>query len=141
MNPLPPFQLHRPRALDEALELLARYGSDARLLAGGTDLVVNLRHGLEAPAHVVSLGSIAELRQARRDPAGALRLGALIRLDELIRSEDVRREYPVLSSAAGTVSGPTLRGMGTLGGNVCLDTRCQWYNQSFPWRRGCGFGL
>jgi 4-hydroxybenzoyl-CoA reductase subunit beta len=103
--------------------------------------VVNLRHGLESPAHVVSLNSIAALRRTRRDPSGALGLGALTRLDELIANAAVRREFPVLARAASTVSGPTLRGMGTLGGNICLDTRCHWYNQSVFWRGACGFCL
>ncbi len=141
MNPLPPFELHRPRTLDEALDFLDRHGRDARLLGGGTDLVVNLRHGLETPAHVVSLNSIDELAGTRRDRSGALRVGALTRLGELIASEAVGRDFPILRQAARTVSGPTLRSMGTLGGNLCLDTRCHWYNQSLSWRRACGFCL
>lgn len=141
MNPLPPFRLHRPRTLSDALDLLDRHGADAKLLAGGTDLVVNLRQGLDTPQHVVSLNAIGSLARIRREPGGGLRLGSLTRLAELVEHEDVKRDFPVLARAAAAVSGPILRRMGTLGGNLCLDTRCHWYNQSYAWRRSCGFCL
>jgi 4-hydroxybenzoyl-CoA reductase subunit beta len=138
---LPPFRLHQPRSLAEALELLARHGDEARLLAGGTDLVVNLRQRLETPAHVIALGRVGELRPIRREPDGGLWIGALALLEELAREPAVLQAFPLLTQAAASVSGPTLRSMGTLGGNLCLDTRCWWFNQSYDWRRACGFCL
>src|SRR5262249_44030203 len=73
------------------------------------------------------------------DVDGSVRIGALTTITEVARSPFLRREFPVLSSAAATVAGPSLRNVGTLGGNICLDTRCYWYNQSYFWRQSCGF--
>lgn len=141
MNALPSFDLHRPTDLLTALTLLDQHRSDAKLIAGGTDFVVNLRHGLETPGHVVALSSIPELNVFDADSKSGLRLGALTTVDTLATDPRIRSAYPVLSEAAASVSGPTLRRMGTLGGNLCLDTRCQWYNQSPLWREACGFCL
>jgi 4-hydroxybenzoyl-CoA reductase subunit beta len=90
---------------------------------------------------VVSLARIPELAGIRLEPDGTLVLGAMTRLDELARDERVQRQAPALAQAAGLVAGPQLRRMGTLGGNVMLDTRCQWINQSHFWRSALGFCL
>jgi 4-hydroxybenzoyl-CoA reductase subunit beta len=138
---LPPFQLHRPRTIHDATRLLAEHRDEARLLAGGTDLVVNLRHRLATPRHVVHLGAIRELGALDGSRERGLRVGAMATIADLAGHAAVRALFPVLSRAAAAVSGPTLRNMGTVGGNICLDTRCQWYNQSHSWRRACGFCL
>ena len=145
---LPDFQLHRPASLEEALALLADLGANdkhragaVRLLAGGTDLVVNLRHHVETPDHVISLAALPELRGVHVDDSGALSIGASTTLGELLASELISSRYQVLAEAARHVSAPTLRDMGTVGGNICLDTRCHWYNQSWDWRAACGFCL
>jgi len=141
MKTLPPFHLHRPKSLEEATRALAEHAGECRVIAGGTDLVVNLRDRIDIPEHVVSVGAIDELQGIDRDPASSLRLGALSTIREISMHRDIRKRFPVLARAAESVSGPTLRAMGTLGGNLCLDTRCHWFNQSFEWRRGCGFCL
>jgi 4-hydroxybenzoyl-CoA reductase subunit beta len=136
---LPEFQLLRPRTVNEAVEFLAKHGADAQLVAGGTDLIPSLRQGLFAPRCVVDIRGIHELRGIWTGPDGGLQIGALTTLTEIEHSDLVRRLYPVLCEAAKTVASPVLRNMGTLGGNICLDTRCLWYNQSLTWRKACGF--
>jgi 4-hydroxybenzoyl-CoA reductase subunit beta len=136
---LPHFRLHRPSRLAGLLELLAEHGEEARLLAGGTDLVVNQRFRIETPREVIALGGLKELRGLAFDGEAGLRVGALATIGELARDRAVRELFPVLARAAASVSAPTLRAMGTVGGNLCLDTRCHWFNQSLTWRRACGF--
>jgi 4-hydroxybenzoyl-CoA reductase subunit beta len=135
---LPEFQLLRPRTVAEAIEFLAKHATNAQIVAGGTDLIPSLRQHLFAPRWLVDIRSIGELRGIRaRD--GGLEIGALTTLTALERSPEIAQNYPVLHEAAKTVASPLLRNMGTLGGNICLDTRCLWYNQSLGWRKSCGF--
>ncbi len=138
---LPPFALLRPRGLDEALAHLAQHGPEAMIVAGGTDVVPNLRAGLFAPRALVDIKGINDLKGISCDAEDGLRIGALTTLTEIAESSVVRRHYPVLAEAAATVASPVLRNMGTLGGNLCLETRCLWYNQSYTWRSSCGFCL
>ena len=135
---LPEFKLLRPRTVEEAVQYLAKYGSDARVLAGGTDLIPSMRQRLFQPAYVLDIRHIAELKRIRGGKAGT-EIGALTTLTEIERSDFLRQHYPVLVESAATVASPLLRNMGTIGGNICLDTRCLWYNQSLTWRKGCGF--
>jgi 4-hydroxybenzoyl-CoA reductase subunit beta len=132
MDALPEFELLRPRTLAEAVDARAAHPA-ARLLGGGTDLVVNIRRGIEAPGQLVDLTGVAELRTLKAD-AAALELGASVTLAELAADAVVRAHYPVLAEAAHSIAGPTHREMGTVGGNLCLDTRCIYYNQSDWWR-------
>jgi len=136
---LPEFKLLRPRTVAEAIELLAKHAPDVQVIAGGTDLIPSLRQKLFAPHHVVDIRGIGELRGIRPQSCGGVVIGALTTLTEIERSDFLRQHYPVLAEAAATVASPILRNMGTLGGNICLDTRCLWYNQSLTWRKGCGF--
>ena len=136
---LPQFRLLRPRDLDHAIESLAKYSANIRVLAGGTDLIPSMRQKLFEPEYVLDLRGIAELRGIRPQANGAVTIGALTALSAIEKSPYLRRHFPVLSEAAATVASPVLRNMGTLGGNICLDTRCLWYNQSLTWRKGCGF--
>ena len=138
---LPAFALLRPRSLEEALGQLAAHGPAAMIVAGGTDVVPNLRAGLFAPRTLVDIKGIRELRGIAFDPASGLHIGALTTITEVAESPVVRQHYPVLAEAAATVASPVLRKMGTLGGNLCLETRCLWYNQSHFWRQSCGFCL
>lgn len=138
---LPSFEVARPSSLAEAIALLAQAGDDARVIAGGTDLVPNMKHELVTPRLLVSLAGIAELRGIRRAGDGALAIGATTTLAEVAASELVRTHAPALAQAASLVAGPQLRTMGTLGGNVMLDTRCQWFNQTYFWREALGFCL
>src|SRR5438094_10628216 len=140
MLTLPPFEYHAPKTLDEAVTLLATHAGDVRVVAGGTDLIPNMKHRLFTPGHLVGLKSISDLAFVREEP-GALRLGAMLTIAELARNERVRALFPSLSQAAEQIAGPQLREMGTLGGNICLDTRCVYYNQTYFWRKALGFCL
>jgi 4-hydroxybenzoyl-CoA reductase subunit beta len=141
MLTLPPFQLLRPTRLDEALDLLRRHRDKARLLAGGTDLLVNMKLGLLAPDLLVDLSGLSGLDRVETRPDGGLRLGAMARLADLADHPQLAERYPVLAQALSQVAGPQLRNMGTLGGNVCLDTRCVYYNQTHFWRQSLGYCL
>lgn len=136
---LPEFKLLRPRAVNEALELLTKHGSTVRVLAGGTDLIPSMRQKLFEPEYVLDLRGITDLRGIKPQSDGGVEIGALTTIRAIERSDFLRQHYPVLSQAAATVASPVLRNMGTIGGNICLDTRCLWYNQSLTWRKGCGF--
>lgn len=109
------------------------------MLAGGTDLIPSMRQKLFEPEYVLDLGAVATLRGISTLANGGAVIGASTTLRDIERSEFLRRHYPVLTEAAATVASPVLRNMGTIGGNICLDTRCLWYNQSLTWRKGCGF--
>src|SRR6266851_683517 len=132
MDALPDFQLLRPATLDDVIKARAAHPG-SRLLGGGTDLVVNIRRGIEAPPTLIDLNHVAELRAIRAD-SHSIEIGAAVTLAELAAHPDVARHYPVVAQAAGFIAGPTHRHMGTVGGNLCLDTRCIFYNQSEWWR-------
>jgi 4-hydroxybenzoyl-CoA reductase subunit beta len=136
---LPSFKLLRPRDIREAVGYLARHGGEMRLLAGGTDLLPSMKQKLFTPAYVMDIRGIEEMHGIRLLPGTGVEIGALTTLSALEDSELIRREYRVLHEAVSTVASPILRNMGTIGGNICLDTRCVWYNQSLQWRRSCGF--
>ena len=136
---LPSFKLLRPRTIQEAVGHLLAYGSDMRILAGGTDLIPSMKQRLFSPAYVMDIRGIEEMQGIRVVPDYGVDIGALTPLSAIEDSEFIRREYRVLHDAVATVASPILRNMGTLGGNICLDTRCLWYNQSLQWRRSCGF--
>ena len=136
---LPPFALHRPATVEEAAALAAAHPG-ALFLAGGTDLMVNLRRRMAEPEHVIHLGALEELRGIALTN-DELVIGAMSTLAEISASEAVRGRFPMLAEAAGLAAGPTLRVMGTLGGNICLDTRCRYYNQSHFWRKANDYCL
>jgi 4-hydroxybenzoyl-CoA reductase subunit beta len=132
------FALRRPGSAQEAAVLLARPG--ARALAGGTDLIVNLRHGLDRPALVVDLCAVPGLDELRWVDAGC-HIGACVTLARLARDERLAQAFPALAQAAALVAAPAHRTAATVGGNLCLDTRCAYYNQSEDWRRSNGYCL
>jgi 4-hydroxybenzoyl-CoA reductase subunit beta len=136
---LPQFKLLRPRSVAEAIELLVKHAGSVRVLAGGTDLIPSMRQKLFEPEYVVDMRGIGEIRGIKPQPDGSVEIGALTTIRTVERSEFLRGHYPVLTEAASAVASPVLRNMGTIGGNICLDTRCLWYNQSLTWRKGCGF--
>ena len=123
----------------EAVDLLARHAPEVQVIAGGTDLIPSMRQKLFAPRYVLDIRGIRELRGIRPRSGQGVEIGALTTLTEIEHADFLRKQYPVLAEAAATVASPILRNMGTLGGNICLDTRCLWYNQSLTWRKGCGF--
>jgi len=133
MTPLPPLDLRRASSVEQALAWrLENPGS--RLLGGGTDLIVNIRRGIgDDPGTLIDGNGIEEMQGVEGD-ATSLRIGAAVKLATLAAHPLVRDYYPVLAQAAGSIAGATHRNMGTVGGNLCLDTRCIFYNQSEWWR-------
>ena len=132
MDALPEFSVITPTTLDEAIAARAAHPG-SKPLGGGTDLVVNIRRGIVAPAVLIDMNRVAELSAIKAD-ANTLEIGASVNLTQLAEHAAVRTHYPVVAQAASHIAGPTHRNMGTLGGNLCLDTRCIYYNQSEWWR-------
>jgi 4-hydroxybenzoyl-CoA reductase subunit beta len=132
MDALPQFDLVRPTTLDALVKARTAH-PDSRVLGGGTDLVVNIRRGIVAPPVLIDINGVTELRHIKAD-ARAIEIGAATTLAEVAAHLDVARHYPVVAQAAGHIAGPTHRNMGTVGGNLALDTRCIFYNQSEWWR-------
>ena len=137
---LPEFDYHRPDTLEEAVRLLEGFGESAMLIAGGTDVIPNMKHRLHEPRHLVSLRSVRELSGITVE-ADELRIGAAETLSAVSADELVLEHAPALAEAAAHIAGPQLRNAATLGGNLCLDTRCTYYNQSHFWRQSLGFCL
>ncbi len=132
MDALPEFRVLNPATLDEVIAARVAH-PDSKPLGGGTDLVVNVRRGILAPPVLINMNRVQELH-AIRATERSLEIGASVTLTELAENPDVIKHYPVLAQAAGHIAGPTHRNMGTVGGNLCLDTRCIFYNQSEWWR-------
>lgn len=137
---LPPFRYHRPDSVQAAVALLAEHGADARPIAGGTDLIPNMKHGLFEPGHLVALNGIAGFKDIIVGD-DEITIGAGVTLAALSVHPEILALLPSLADAAGHVAGPQLRVRATLGGNVCLDTRCTYYNQTHFWREALGFCL
>jgi 4-hydroxybenzoyl-CoA reductase subunit beta len=143
---LPPFRYLRPQSLAEAAAMLAGEGAGegqpVRLVAGGTDLWPNLKRRNQKAATVVSLMGIPGLARIAGDGAGAeLAIGATALLADVAGHAAVRGRFPALARAVESISSPPLRHMGTLGGNLCVDTRCTYYDQTEEWRRSIGYCL
>ncbi|HXW24437.1 MAG TPA: 4-hydroxybenzoyl-CoA reductase subunit beta [Xanthobacteraceae bacterium] len=132
MDALPEFRLLRPTTVDDAVKARAAH-PDSRPLGGGTDLMVNIRRGIVAPPVLVDMTGVKELRMIAADER-ALYIGAAATVAEVAAHPGAVAHYPVVAQAAHAIAGPTQRNMGTVGGNLCLDTRCIFYNQSEWWR-------
>ena len=133
MMRLPYFEYRSPRTVREATEMLASEGPDAMLLAGGTDLLPNMKRRQQVPKTLIGLRSVAEMRAVGNGKG--LVFGAGLTLTEIVRDARVKQLYPGLWQAAAQIATPQLRNMGTLGGNLCLDTRCNYYDQNYEWRK------
>jgi len=132
MDALREFRVLTPATIDDVIAARRQY-PDSKPLGGGTDLVVNIRRGIVAPPVLIDMNRVPELHALKAD-AHTLEIGASVRLNELATHPGVVRHYPVVAQAAEHIAGPTQRNMGTVGGNICLDTRCIFYNQSEWWR-------
>lgn len=139
MMRLPPFTYLAPVSVIDATKLMADHGADAMLVAGGTDLYPNMKRRQFEPKVLVGLRGVRELVGVRGSARSGLSIGSGTTLTAVSRHADVARHHPALATAAGVVSTPQLRNMGTLGGNVCVDTRCNYYNQSYQWRKAVNF--
>jgi 4-hydroxybenzoyl-CoA reductase subunit beta len=138
---LPSFQLLRPKTLDEAMALMSKFDGHVKVVAGGTDLLPSMKQKLFTPPYVLDLRGVSELREIRHSSGEGIEIGALTSLAAVEHSPLIRKDFVVLYEAVKTIASPVLRNMGTIGGNLCLDTRCLWYNQSLLWRKSCGFCL
>jgi 4-hydroxybenzoyl-CoA reductase subunit beta len=135
---LPDFNYIQPRSLKQATKALADLGADAMLVAGGTDIYPKMKRGQFTPRHLISLRALRELKGIRQSPEG-LWIGAGESLTTVSNHRLIAKHFPALAHAAESVSTPQLRNMGTIGGNVFVDTRCNYYDQTFFWRQAVGF--
>src|SRR5260370_6313940 len=131
MMRLPPFSYLAPVSVADAVKLMADHGPEAMLVAGGTDLYPNMKRRQFEPTVLVGLRSVRDLTGVRREDGGGLAIGAGTTLTVVSRHPEVRGRYAGLATAAGAVSTPPLRHIRRLGANVCVDTRCNYYNQSY----------
>lgn len=139
MELMPDFVLHRPTSIEEAVKL--RNETDGALyVAGGTDMIVNVRRGIEQPAALIDLSVVSELREIVEDDEG-LHIGAGVTLETVSQDTRVLKHFTAVAEAAAAVAGPTHQAYGTVGGNLCLDTRCLFYNQSEWWRKSNDYCL
>jgi len=136
---LPRFTLVQPRTVAEAVRARADAGESAMFVAGGTDLWPNMKRRQQTPRTVVALGGVRELAGIRMRDDGGVTIGALASLAEVAAHPLLRAKYPAVARAAELVSTPTLRHMGTIGGNLLLDTRCNYYDQTEEWRRAIDY--
>ena len=141
MMRLPKFEYHTPQTIAEAVKIKGDVGPLAQFVAGGTDLYPNMKRRQQTPQTVISVMRVPELNQITGDGSGGLRIGASVTLTDVCDHPVINRDYPVVAHAARTISTPLLRNMGTIGGNLLLDTRCNYYDQNFEWRKGINFCL
>lgn len=131
---LPKFTHMTPSTLAEAVSLLKSKGEGARVMAGGTDLTVNMKQRVEVPEFLINIKELKELQSIQTEQGG-VKIGALTTLEAISNSEKIKENFGPVAQAAGRVGSVQLRNVGTIGGNVCLNTRCWYYNQSKQWRK------
>jgi 4-hydroxybenzoyl-CoA reductase subunit beta len=139
---LPPFRFRVAKTLNEAANILvgegvAEHEDNVRLVAGGTDLWPNMKRRHQKARTVVSLMRVPGLNEIAVN--GDIRIGATTILEDIVRHAAVRERYPAFARAVASISSPPLRHMGTIGGNLCVDTRCTYYNQTEDWRRSVSY--
>jgi 4-hydroxybenzoyl-CoA reductase subunit beta len=139
MMRLPKFDYRVPKEVSEAVKMKGDAGAGGMFVAGGTDLYPNMKRRQQTPDTVISVTRLRELHEIRGDAKSGLVIGAAVSLTEVCRHPAIRRDYPVIASAAQLISTPLLRNMGTIGGNLLLDTRCNYYDQNYEWRKGINF--
>jgi 4-hydroxybenzoyl-CoA reductase subunit beta len=138
MMRLPLFKYMAPKTAHEAARILADHApGEAMVIAGGTDLLPNMKRRQQTPRVLVSLAHVDGLRHASN--GSGMVLGAGLTLSQLATDPRIRQHYGGLYQAASQIATPPLRNMGTLGGNICLDTRCNYYDQNYEWRQAIGF--
>ena len=141
MMRLPKFDYRVPREIAEAVKIMAGSGPEGQFVAGGTDLYPNMKRRQQTPRTVISVMRVPELNQITGDGTSGIRIGASVTLTDIVEHPLINRDYPVVAHAARTISTPILRNMGTIGGNLLLDTRCNYYDQNYEWRKGINFCL
>lgn len=138
---LPMFTYHRPKTAAEAVSLAAAHGRQAMYVAGGTDLYPNMKRRHQVPAHVISLQDVPGVHGVDVLADGRVAIGAMVRLSLLEHHPTLRQHFPAFAHAVREISTPLLRNMGTIGGNLLLDTRCTYYDQTHEWRESIDFCL
>jgi xanthine dehydrogenase YagS FAD-binding subunit len=135
---MPEFELFQPASTDDAVSLLAEYGSDAWVLAGGLDTFDWLKDRIKRPKVLIDLSQIPELRGVREADGGGIEIGAMTTLTEVVRDPTVISKFKLLADAAEAAASPQIRNQGTIGGNVSQDARCWYYRSGFPCYRAGG---
>jgi 4-hydroxybenzoyl-CoA reductase subunit beta len=141
MMRLPKFSYLVPRNVADAVKMMGDAGWEGQFVAGGTDLYPNMKRRQQTPKTVVSVARLDELNRVEGDGESGVRIGAGVSLTDLHDHPVIKRDYPSVAAAARTISTPILRNMGTVGGNLLLDTRCNYYDQNYEWRKGVNFCL
>ena len=141
MMRLPKFTYRVPREISDAVKMIGDAGPEGQFVAGGTDLYPNMKRRQQTPQTVISVTRLRELNQITGDGRAGLKIGASISLTDICDHPVIKRDYPSVAQAARLISTPILRNMGTIGGNLLLDTRCNYYDQNYEWRRGINFCL
>ena len=136
---LPKFRYVEPRTVKDAVRMIADHGPEALFVAGGTDLYPNMKRRQQTPKVVIGLGRLTALRRIKGNPQAGMVLGAGLTLTEVCEHRRLPKAYPVVAHAAELISTPLLRNMGTIGGNLLLDTRCNYYDQNYEWRKAIHF--
>ncbi|HKQ09303.1 MAG TPA: FAD binding domain-containing protein [Blastocatellia bacterium] len=139
MMRLPKFNYRVAKKIGDAVKMMADAGGDGMFVAGGTDLYPNMKRRQQTPGTVISVTRIRDLHEIKGDGQTGMVIGASVTLTELCNHPIINRDYPVVAGAARLISTPILRNMGTIGGNLLLDTRCNYYDQNYEWRRGINF--
>ncbi|MFH0813106.1 MAG: FAD binding domain-containing protein [Pseudomonadota bacterium] len=132
---LPKFDYLAPKTREELSSLLLKYKDGAKILGGGTELLVSMKQNILTPRYVINLKTVSGLDYITSNHEGGMSIGALTTLNRIEESPEVKSTFPVLAQAAGSVASPHIRQMATIGGNICLDARCGYYNQSKEWRK------
>jgi len=141
MMRLPKFTYRVPQTIADAVRMIGDAGPEGQFVAGGTDLYPNMKRRQQTPKTVISVTRLKELNEIAGDGREGVRIGASVSLTDVCEHPVVKRDYPMVAAAARLISTPTLRNMGTIGGNLLLDTRCNYYDQNYEWRRGINFCL
>src|SRR5262245_37728030 len=139
MMRLPKFTYRVPTTVSDAVKMIGDAGADAMFVAGGTDLYPNMKRRQQTPKTVISVVRLRELSEIRGDRIEGMRIGSSVSLTNICNHPVINRDYPFVADAARLISTPILRNMGTIGGNLLLDTRCNYYDQNYEWRKGINF--
>jgi 4-hydroxybenzoyl-CoA reductase subunit beta len=141
MMRLPEFTYRIPANIADAVRMIADAGPEAAFVAGGTDLYPNMKRRQQTPKTVISVMRLSGLHEIRGDASSGITIGAGLLLSEICEDDLIKTIWHVVARAAKLISTPLLRNMGTIGGNLLLDTRCNYYNQNYEWRRSVNFCL
>src|ERR1051325_10610579 len=141
MMRLPKFTYRAPKTISDAVKMIADAGNTGMFVAGGTDLYPNMKRRQQTPKTVISITRLKDLRKITGDAQSGVTIGSSVSLTEICDHPIINRDYGFVSDAARLISTPILRNMGTIGGNLLLDTRCNYYDQNYEWRKGINFCL